>query len=82
MVRTIGYLILEADGAIVTAQNGDEIPVNVVAYVHKTGFGLLRMSKKTTVTPMHLGNSSRVGLQGTMLVASRGYHQPVLQPGL
>ena len=78
VVLTIGYLILEADGAIVTASNGEQTPAKIVAYDHHTGFGLLRMAKKPTVAPMRLGNSGHLGIQDTVLIASRGGQQPVI----
>lgn len=78
LVLTIGYLILEAEGAIVTDADGVETPAKVVAYDHQTGFGLLRMRRKPAVTPMRLGSSKNVGLQDTVLVAGMGGHQPVI----
>lgn len=78
LVLTIGYLILEADGAMVTGPDGTTVPATVVAYDHESGLGLLRLTKKLNVKPMRLGNSAILEVRDPVLIASRGGQQPVI----
>lgn len=57
LVLTIGYLILEAERVTVTKSDGREVPAQVVAYDHPTGFGLVRTKEPLDITPMRLGDS-------------------------
>jgi S1-C subfamily serine protease len=59
LVLTIGYLILEAEQVIVTTSEGREVPAQIVAYDHATGFGLVRAKEPLNVAPMPLGDSDR-----------------------
>ena len=78
LVLTIGYLILEADSAIITGPDGKQVPATIVAYDHESGLGLLRLSGKLDIKPMRLGNSATVSLQDKILAASRGGDRPVI----
>ncbi|MAF49251.1 MAG: hypothetical protein CMM10_13405 [Rhodospirillaceae bacterium] len=78
LVLTIGYLILEADGAIVTGPGGKQVAATIVAYDHDSGFGLLRLRGKLDIKPMRLGNSRTLTVGDGVLVASRGGAQPVV----
>ncbi len=78
LVLTIGYLILEAEGAIVTGPGGKQTPANIIAYDHESGFGLLRMRKPLAINPMRLGNSNGLTIQDQVLIASRKGPQPVI----
>ena len=51
LVLTIGYLMLEADGAVITGPRGKVVPATVVAYDSETGLGLLRLMQKLNVVP-------------------------------
>lgn len=78
LILTIGYLILEADGAIVTGPGGSQAPATVVAYDHDSGFGLLRIRGALDTTPMRLGDSRTLRPGDKVLIASRGGDQPVI----
>ncbi len=78
LVLTIGYLILEAESAIITGQDGKNTPAKIIAYDHESGFGLLRMQKILAIAPIRLGNSNKLAIQDQVLVASRFGPQPVI----
>ncbi len=78
LVLTIGYLILEAEEAIITGVGGVQTPAKIVAYDHESGFGLLRMQKLLQIKPLRLGDSDKLGPQDQVLVASRNGPQPVI----
>lgn len=60
LVLTIGYLIMEADEVRVVDIDGRDVPADVVAYDHETGFGLLR-----ALRPLH-AKAARIGSAVTM----------------
>ena len=70
LVLTIGYLILEADGAEITTADGKTIPAAIVGYDHNTGFGLLRASRQTGVKPALLGDSENLKTGSSVLAVS------------
>jgi serine protease Do len=78
LILTIGYLILEADSAIVTGPGGRQVPATVVAYDHDSGFGLLRIRSALGTRPMRLGDSRKLTPGDKVLIASRGGNQPVI----
>jgi serine protease Do len=78
LVLTIGYLILEAEGAIITGPSGKQSPAKIIAYDHESGFGLLRMRKSLSIKPMRLGNSTKLSIQDQVLIASRVGPQPII----
>mgnify|MGYP006418333097 FL=1 len=78
LILTIGYLILEADGAIVTGPGGKQATATVVAYDHDSGFGLLRIRGALGTQPMRLGDSRKLRPGDKVLIASRGGNQPVI----
>ena len=57
LILTIGYLILEASHADITLADGKSLPVQIIAYDHNSGFGLLRANRPLDVKPMKLGDS-------------------------
>ena len=77
LVLTIGYLMLEADGAVITGPRGKVVPATVVAYDSETGLGLLRLMQKLNVVPLRLGDSSQLKKQDQVIIASRGGPQPL-----
>ncbi|MEX0753336.1 MAG: S1C family serine protease [Xanthobacteraceae bacterium] len=72
LILTIGYLIVEADGAEVTMRDGRTVPASIVGYDHETGFGLLRTIVPITARPMPLGASAQLKKGDPLLVASTG----------
>ncbi len=58
LILTIGYLILEATSVTVTTHEGLNINAAIVAYDHKTGFGLVRADEPLGIEPIELGDSS------------------------
>ena len=77
LVLTIGYLMLEADGAVITGPSGKAVPATVVAYDSETGLGLLRLMQKLNVVPLRLGDSSQLKKRDQVIIASRGGPQPL-----
>ena len=69
LILTIGYLILEASRVEVTFADGETVPVNIVAYDHNTGFGLLRTVHPIDTTPMKLGRSADVEESAQLLIS-------------
>jgi S1-C subfamily serine protease len=78
LILTIGYLILEAEGAVITDSSGNQTTAKIIAYDHESGLGLLRMQKPLKVKPIRLGNSDNARLQNQVLVASRIGPRPVI----
>ena len=70
LVLTVGYLILEAIEVSVKGQDGVDMPANIVAYDHETGFGLIRTNIPIDVTPLSLGDAGDIDLMEPLLVAS------------
>ena len=77
LILTIGYLILEAAGAVVTGPEGKQFPATIVAYDHQTGFGLLRARNPVGLKPLRLGKSSEITERDNVIVVSRGGPQPI-----
>ena len=77
IILTVGYLILEAESALITGPEGKQISATVIAYDHETGFGLLRLIQKLDAAPMQLGNSSRLRERDQVLIAARRGQQPI-----
>ena len=72
LILTIGYLIVEADAVKVTDARGRSYPARVVAYDHRTGLGLLKTTVPFNVTPVPLGNSSKLADREPVLIAGWG----------
>jgi S1-C subfamily serine protease len=72
LVLTIGYLMVEAQGAEIVTSSGRTLPAAVVGYDHITGFGLLRTLEPPKIKPLPLGKSADVKEQDPLLVASFG----------
>ncbi len=71
-ILTIGYLILEAEKIEVVLPEGKPIRATFVGYDHDAGFGLLRAEAPLGVTPIKLGQSSKVKEGDAILVAGHG----------
>lgn len=78
LVLTIGYLILEAAGAVVTGPDGKQYPAQVVAYDHDSGFGLIRARNPEGLVPLQLGDSSQINQGDQVLAVSQGGPQPII----
>ncbi len=72
LVLTIGYLMVEADGAEVTLATGRTIPAQIMGYDHESGFGLLRTLESPRVRPAQLGRSASVKERDSVLIAAFG----------
>lgn len=70
LILTIGYLIMEAEQVEIGTAEGD-LPAEVVAYDHESGFGLLRASVPLEATPLRLGDSDALTPATPLLLASR-----------
>jgi S1-C subfamily serine protease len=71
LILTIGYLILESDSIEVQTKAGI-FQADFVAYDADTGFGLVRSGVLQRMTPMPLGESSRVEVGDSLHVAGFG----------
>ncbi len=73
LVLTIGYLMVEAQGAELQLAGGRTVPAQVVGYDHETGFGLLRaLEPLRGVRPVQLGRSSTLNARDPVLIAGFG----------
>lgn len=72
LIVTIGYLIVEAQGAEITTNDGTTVAADVVGYDYDTGFGLIRAARALKVRPMPLGKSADVASGEKVLVAGGG----------
>lgn len=72
LILTIGYLMVEAQGAEITGTDGRTVPAQVVGYDHESGFGLLRADPPPKVKPIALGRSADVKERDPVLIASQG----------
>ena len=72
LILTIGYLMVEAQGAEITGADGRTVPAQVVGYDHESGFGLLRADPAPKVKPIPLGRSADVKERDPVLIASQG----------
>jgi len=72
LILTIGYLMVEAQGAEITGADGRTVPAQVVGYDHESGFGLLRADPPPRVKPLALGRSADLKERDPVLIASQG----------
>ncbi len=72
LVVTIGYLMVEADGAEITGSDGRTVPAQIIGYDHESGFGLLRAMSPLNVRPIPLGRSADTAAHDPVLIASYG----------
>lgn len=71
LALTIGYLILEASAVRLYDAAGREVPADIVAYDHETGFGLVRALLPIEAEPMRLAADAGIGIDDPLLVVSR-----------
>jgi len=72
LVLTIGYLIAEAETVWLLSNDGEAIPAHVVAYDHRTGFGLVQALAKITSAPIPLGHSRSSQVGDPVIIAGHG----------
>ena len=72
LVLTIGYLILEAEQAVIVTDDGRVLPARPVAYDVATGFGLLQPLAPLRIEPAPLGRSAAVVVGEPLMIASGG----------
>ena len=72
LVLTIGYLMVEAQSAEITTNDGHAVAANVVGYDNETGFGLLRTISPLKARALDMGKSSTVMQGDPLVVASYG----------
>ena len=72
LILTIGYLMVEADGAEATLADGRTLPAQIVGYDHESGFGLLRTIESPRLPAAPLGRSAGVESGQTVLAAASG----------
>lgn len=72
LILTIGYLIVEAQSAEVTDNDGKRSAADVVGYDHETGFGLLRAASSLRTRPVPLGSSRDLAVGDRVIVAGGG----------
>jgi S1-C subfamily serine protease len=72
LILTIGYLMVEAQAAEVTTQDGRTVGANVVGYDHESGFGLLRAITPLKLHPLPLGHSAELKEQDPVVIVGHG----------
>jgi S1-C subfamily serine protease len=72
LILTIGYLMVEAQSAEVTTQDGRAVPADVVGYDHESGFGLLRAMMPLKVRPLALGRSADLKEKDPVVIIGHG----------
>ena len=72
LILTIGYLMVEAQGAEVTTNDGHTVPAAVVGYDAETGFGLLRAITPLKAHAVAFGKSAEVKVEDRELAVSYG----------
>jgi len=72
LILTIGYLMVEAQGAEITGSDGRTVQGRIIGYDHDSGFGLLRADPPPRVKPMALGRSGDLKERDPVLIASHG----------
>ena len=79
LILTIGYLITEADSIWIMAGDGGAIPGYAVGYDQATGFGLVQALQRLHAPALALGNSARLVVNETVVVAGYGGRQSSLK---
>jgi S1-C subfamily serine protease len=72
LVLTIGYLILEAEQALIVTDDARVVPARPVAYDVATGFGLLQPLAPLRIEPASLGRSAAVDVGEPLMIVSGG----------
>ena len=72
LVLTIGYLILEANEITLTDAKGTQVPADIMAYDHQTGFGLVRALRPLEAESIRLGDAKSLTKGEPILIAAHG----------
>ena len=72
LILTVGYLVTEAMGALVTTRDGKPVLATVVGLDNESGLGLLRATAPLGVKPLRLGRAQGLAERTPALVASGG----------
>jgi S1-C subfamily serine protease len=72
LILTIGYLMVEADGAQAVLADGRTVAAQIVGYDHDSGFGLLRTLEPPRLPPAPLGSSATLRQSDPVLVSAFG----------
>ena len=72
LVLTIGYLITEAETAMLTVNDGRRVPAHVLGYDQATGFGLVHALEPLGLPALALGDSRKVRDSAPVLLAGAG----------
>lgn len=72
LIVTIGYLIVEAQGAEITTNDGRTIAADIVGYDFESGFGLIKAATAVNARPMPFGKVADLNVGGKVLVAGGG----------
>ena len=72
LILTIGYLMVEAQSAEVSTNDGHTVPAAVVGYDYESGFGLLRTITPLAARPLTFGKSADLKEQDRALAVSFG----------
>lgn len=78
LVLTIGYLIMEAEEVGLVDITGRNVPAEMVAYDHESGFGLLRALLPLQATPARLGSARTLSIGQRAVAAAPGVLGPAL----
>jgi S1-C subfamily serine protease len=72
LILTIGYLLVEADDVRVIDDRGHTLPARVVAYDQVSGLGLVRAIAPLDVTPLKMGDSTKLEASDPVLIVNNG----------
>ena len=67
-ILTIGYIVAEADKIEIGLPGGKEVPGDLVAYDHSSGFGILKTILPTKLNPLKLGDSDNISEEDLLFV--------------
>lgn len=78
LLLTIGYLVMEAEEVILTANDGRRIPAHVLGVDPATGFGLLQALEPLDLPALPIGDSRRLRPDEALIAAGGGGHAHAL----
>ena len=67
-ILTIGYIVAEADKIEIGLPGGKEVPGDLVAYDHSSGFGILKTILPTKLNPLQLGDSDSISEEDLLFI--------------
>jgi len=72
LVLTIGYLVIEAEQVNLVDAHGRRLPASLVGYDHASGLALVRSIVPLDVSPLPLGDSTRLAERDPVLIVNHG----------